>query len=105
MTQSETQIIVGFVAPFLLQFLKKASWFPVLTDRTDKVIKVAWSAVVAAGSALMISFSFDPTLGQLVVTGLTWSNLTNGLMAFLLSMISQQTSYRLLIDPKVGTND
>ena len=100
MSQSETQIIVGFIAPFLLQFLKKASWFPLLTDRVDRIVKVGWSAVVAAGSALMISFSFDPTLGQLVVTGLTWSNLTNGVMAFLLSMIAQQSSYRLLIKPK-----
>ena len=100
MSQAEVQIVVGFLAPFLLQFVKKSSWFPLLTDRTDKIIKMVWSALVAAGSALAITFVFDPTLGQLTVTGLTWSNIGHGMLTFLVSMISQQVSYRMLINPK-----
>jgi hypothetical protein len=102
--QTELQVIIGFIMPFVLQMLKRASWFPLLTERTDKIIKIAWSAVVAAGSALAISFAFDPTLGQLTVTGLTWGNLGNGLLAFAVSMISQQVSYRTLLKPKEPDN-
>ena len=85
---------------FVMQFLKKASWFPLLTERMDTILKVAFSALVAAGSALAISFSFDATLGQLIVTGLTWANVGHGLMVFLTSFLSQQFGYRLLIAPK-----
>jgi hypothetical protein len=99
MSQAEIQIIIGFVAPYLLEWLKKASFFPWLTERSDKAVKVVWSALVAAGSALAVSFSFDPTLGQLTVSGLSWANVGNGLMAFLLSLMAQQVSYRITLSP------
>jgi len=100
MDQTTVQVIVGFAASFVLEWLKKAPWFPMLTARADKIIKVGWSALIAAGSALAISFSFDSTLGQLTVTGLTWANFGHGLLAFLVSMLSQQASYRLMLKPK-----
>ena len=37
MGQSEIQILVSIVLSYVLQFLKKASWFPMLTERTDKI--------------------------------------------------------------------
>ena len=104
MGQIEVQVIIGFIAPFILQLLKKASWFPFLTERADRYIKVGGSAVVAAGSALAITFAFDATLGQLIVTGLTWGNLWNGMLTFAVSMISQQVSYRTLLKPKEPDN-
>lgn len=100
MDQSQIQIVVGIIASFAIQWLKRSPWFPLLTERTDKILKVAFAAVVATGSALAISFSFDATLGQLVVTGLTWANVGHGAMAFLTSFLSQQFGYRLLIAPK-----
>ena len=100
MGQTEIQIVVGIVLSFMIQWAKKTPWFPLITERTDKVLKVAFSAVVAAGAALAISFNLDPTLGQLVITGLTWSNVGAGLLAFLKSFLAQQFGYRLLIQPK-----
>jgi len=99
MGQTELQVLIGLVASFVIQWLKKASWFPVLTEQSDKILKVVFSALVAAGSAIAVSFSFDPTLGQLTVTGLTWANVVGGLQAFLIALLAQQFGYRALIKP------
>ena len=102
MGQAEIQVIVGIVMSFVIQMLKKASWWPFLTERTDTILKIAFAALVAAGSALAISFTFDATLGQLTVTGLTWTNVGHGALAFLTSFLSQQFGYRVLVSPKAN---
>ena len=98
--QLPVQSVVGIVAAFILQWLKKASWFPLLTARTDKIIQVVWSAGIAGASALAISISFDPAIpGRVILDGLTWSHVGNGLFLFLWSMLSQQLGYRAMIKP------
>jgi hypothetical protein len=97
MNKLQTQIVVAMAMSYLLQWLKKAKWFPLLTERSDKIIKVVWSALVAAGGAVAVTFAFDPTLGQLTVTGLDWTHMWNGLVAFLTSMLSQQAAYKVMI--------
>lgn len=84
----QTQFIVGVLMAYVIEFLKKLPWFPLITERATKAAKVLFAAVVAAGSALAISFAYDPGQGQLVVSGLTWSNVGAGLWAFLVSMLS-----------------
>ena len=100
MPQLQSQWIVAMVMSFALQAIKRAAWFPLLTERTDKIIKVAWSALVAAGSAFAITFAYDPTLGQIIITGVTWAHMWNGLVAFLTSLLVQHGTYRVLIEPR-----
>ncbi len=100
MDQVQLQVVIGVVMSYVIQFLKKTPWCPIITERTDKIVQVAFSALVAAGSALAVSFSYDSTLGQLTVTGLTWANMGHGLLNFLVSLISQQGAYRLFFKPK-----
>jgi hypothetical protein len=94
--QTLTQIVVGIVFSYGLQWLKKASWFPLLTERSGRYLKVALSAVVAAGSALAISVAWDPA-GVLTISGLTVGNLWAGLQAFLVSFLVQHISYEKLV--------
>ena len=99
MEQLQVQVIVGVVMSYVLEFLKRMPWFPLLTEQSTKVVKQFFSILVAAGSALAITFSFDPMLGRLIVDGLTWGNITHGLMAFLWSLVAQHATHTLLITP------
>jgi hypothetical protein len=91
------QVVLGALAAYLLQWLKKASWFPVLTDQSTKLWKVTCSAIVAAGTALGLSFDFQATQGVLTISGLTAANVWNAVMAFGLSFLAQHSSYELLV--------
>ena len=102
MNKLQTQIVVAMAMSYVLQWLKRSKWFPLLTERSDRIIKVVWSALVAAGGAVAVTFAFDPTLGQLTVTGLDWQHMWNGLVAFLTSMLSQEAAYRGLVKDDDG---
>lgn len=91
------QAILGTLVAFLMQWLKKAAWFPWLTDNTMRYAKVVWSVVLAATSALAIDVIWAADTGTLTITGLTWGNVEHGLVLFLSSLFSQQTAYSLLV--------
>jgi hypothetical protein len=95
------QVVVGYVMTWVLELLKKASWFPVLSENSTHVVKVACSWIVAACSALAVTFSFDSTLGRLTIDGLTFANIKGGVTAFIVSLIAQKITYRVAIAPKV----
>jgi len=102
MDQTLVQIVFGYVMTFVLEGLKKARWFPVLTENSLKGVKIAWAWLVAAGSALAVTFTFDPTLGRLTVDGLTWANVKGGLTAFIVSLIAQKITYKIAVKPGVS---
>lgn len=97
MDQSVVQVIVAYVASFVLEWLKKVPWFPVISEQSTKIWKVIVSAVIAACSALAITYAWEPATGTLTLTGLTLSNIGNGLLAFLLSFIAQHIAYEKVI--------
>lgn len=93
MEQYGLQAFVGVLAAFVLQWLKRQSWFPFLNTWSAKWWKITVSAIVAAASALGITYSYDPTIGRLVVDGLTWASIWHGLLAFGVSFLSQHLAY------------
>ena len=101
MDQTTMQIVLGYVMSFVIEWLKKAAWFPVLTENSLRGIKIGFAWVVAAGSALAVTFSFDSTLGRLTIDGLSWANVKGGLSAFIVSLIAQKFAYKLAVQPKV----
>ena len=102
MDQTLVQVVLGYAMTFVLEYLKKASWFPGLSETSLRWVKIAWAWLIAAGSALAVSFTFDPTLGQLTVNGLTWRNVSGGLTAFILSLLVQKLTYRVAVKPAAG---
>jgi hypothetical protein len=103
MDQTLVQVVLGYVMAFVLEKMKKVSWFSVLTENSTHYVKVAWAWIVAAASAIAVAFSFDSTLGRLTIDGLTWANVKGGLAAFVVSLIAQKITYRVAIAPKVPT--
>lgn len=97
--QFQTQVVIGMLASYLLEWLKRQSWFPGLSEQSTKFIKQAFSVIVAAFSALAITYTFDPDLGRLVIDGLTFSNMGHGLLIFFTSLLAQHSTHALLIKP------
>lgn len=87
------QVVFAALMSFVLQGLKNWKWFPFLNEWSAKWWKVAVSAIVAGASAAGISFQFDPVIGQLVITGLTWAAVGHALLAFAVSFATQHVSY------------
>jgi hypothetical protein len=101
MDQYIVQVVIGYVMTFVLEFLKKASWFPVFTDNAMKGVKIATAWVAAACSALAVTWTYDPTLGQVLITGLSWSNIKGGLTAFVVSLMAQKFTWKLAVKEPV----
>ena len=99
MDSATQQVVIGFVMSYVMQWLKKAKWFPFITERSDKIVKVLFSSIVALCTALSIGVNWDATSGVLSFTGLAWVNIWNGLMAFLLSFVTQHVAYEAVIHP------
>ena len=95
------QLTVSAVVVFILQMLKKASWFPWLTvekDRLNRSIAVA----LAGLSALGINITFQSTEGVLTITGLTAGTFLHGGWEWLKAFAVQEFVYRSTKPAKNG---
>ena len=97
--QVSWQIALGIIVPFLLQWLKRQPWFIFLNTWSSRQWKITVSALAACASALGLACTFDPTVGRLVIDGLTWANVGHALLAFALSFATQHVAY---VMPGIG---
>ena len=87
-----TQATVAYYVAATIEWLKHASWFPVLQPHMKRAQR--WiSIVVAIAAALGINYSFDAAAGTLLITGLTLSTIGHGLIQFAM----QEIAYTKLI--------
>jgi len=99
-----SQVLLGVLVAYILQWLKNAPWFPVLTERSTKAWKVTLSCLVAVMSAMGLGYSFDPVAGTILITGVSAASVWNALTVFGISLLSQHGAYEMLIN-KPGKKD
>jgi hypothetical protein len=91
------QVVFAALTSFVLQWLKNQKWFPFLNAWSATWWKYTVSAIVAAAVAAGISFQFDPTIGRLIIDGLTWAAIGHALLAFCVSFATQHLSYEGMV--------
>jgi len=96
------QIVVGYIAPYVLEFLKKAAWFPALTENSTRLVKIAWAWIFAAASAIGVTFVYDPVVGQVVISGLSLAAIGTAFINFVLALMTQKLTYRVVLKPAAG---
>ena len=64
-------LTTGATVVYVLQWLKASGWVPWITADTKRLNRIL-SALLAAAMAVGINWTYDPTGGTLVITGLTW---------------------------------
>ena len=98
MNELQSQITLALIVPYILQWLKSRSWFPILTMAGGKMNAIVAAAVAIAGG-VGIAFTFNDQTGILTVSGLTWTSIWPGLQHAVMQFMMQHAAYRTLIAP------
>ena len=94
-------LTTGAVVVYFIELLKKSRWATVLTPDTRALNRIA-SAMLAAVASFGINWSYDPVVGQLVVTGLTWSMIMMSAWEFLKQFVVQQLIFDGVVAKKTN---
>lgn len=92
-------LVFAFLASSALEWLKRKSWFPVITERTTWLVQRVTGVVVAIATATGINWTFTPDTGQLVITGLLWSSMSAALWDVTRQAVFQEMAYRGFVRP------
>ena len=95
------QGLVMVVLPFLLEWLKKSTWFPWLAKGSVVWLRV-WSAAVAALSSYGVMIQSDWTIGHHAIDGLTASVGLEMVGRFVAQLLGQEAIYRRVVKPWLG---
>lgn len=89
-----SQVAVSTVIVVVMQWLKKASWFPLLTAQSKNVSR-AVAALLSLLAGVGIHMTWNHDAGTLVISGLTLASIIGLLGAWLKSHCVQEGLYRL----------
>jgi len=87
--------IVQVIAVWVIQKLKSANWFPWLTQNsavTSRIVAYAIAVLTAAG----ITWQWNVAQGQLIINGLVWQTVVQGMWTALAGLVTNEMAYALL---------
>lgn len=89
---------IAILMPYFLEMLKNAKWFPWLDAVNIWRVRMM-SMMTAVATSVGINVSFDPTVGHLIITGLTLTTIAQLLFQSSVQFKIQETIYRAAIKP------
>lgn len=95
-----SQLAVAYMTSSILEYLKNKSWFPLLSQNTPQINRaMALIASFCTAIGVHLVSDWQATTGVLVITisGLTWSGLVHGLLAWVQQHAFQEGAFRLLV--------
>lgn len=98
MNEFSSQLTLALVVPYVLQWLKGQSWFPLVSYYSGK-LNASVAFLIAALGGLGIGIHYNGTLHELTVTGLTMAGIWTGLQHVVQQWLMQHAAYRTLIAP------
>lgn len=93
MDSAISQLTLSAIIVWVIEHLKGASWFPVLTPESTEKFKRVVGAIVAGLAAVGVSYQYDPTLGVLTIKGLTIASIGNFAWTWMQNFVMQQGVY------------
>lgn len=93
------QISSAAIVVFLLEWLKKQSWFTWLTDESTKRVKAAFSLVFGVLAVAGIGYAYTPDTGTLTITGITFTGIALALFEVIKQYVTQKFIYKLAVNP------
>lgn len=102
MDSAISQLTVSTIIVWVIERLKGASWFPVLTVESTERFKRIIGAIFAGLAAVGVTYSYDPNLGVLTIKGLTLTSIVGFLWAWLQNFIVQQGVYHGVVKKPNG---
>lgn len=92
-------VVWAFVSSSVLEWLKRKSWFTLISERTAWGAQRVIGILVAIAGAIGVSWSFDGAAGVLTVTGLQIASMTTLAGEALRQWVVQEVLYRTSIRP------
>lgn len=96
MGELQTQLTIGMVVPFVMQWLKSQSWFP-LASLSGGWLNRITAAVIAIAAGFGITTHFQG--GELTISGLTLPNIWSGIQHAVMQYMVAHTTYKMAIAP------
>lgn len=93
MESAISQLTVSTIIVWAIERLKGASWFPVLTPESTERFKQVVGAIFAGLAAVGVTYTYDPNLGVLTISGLTISSIANFAWTWVQNFVVQQGVY------------
>ena len=98
MDEMQSQIGLGLLVVFVLQWLKGQKWFPFVSFDSQRINRII-GIVVAAAASWGIVGTFDYGTGTLNITGLTPDHLWSWAQHAGYQWLIQQAAYRGIVAP------
>jgi hypothetical protein len=94
---------VGFavVTSYLLERLKRAPWFTILTPESSASVKRWFSILAAIVTTVGVHYAFDPDARQIVIQLPDWDQALHGLADVVKQFAFQQAAYATTIKGRV----
>ena len=92
-------LTTGAVIVYFIEWMKKAHWIRTFTPDTKTLNRVT-SLILAGVASLGINWTYDPQVGQLVITGLTWSAVAMAAWEFVKQFVTQQLIFDGIVAKK-----
>lgn len=92
-TDTTATLTASAISVYIIQLLKSAKWFKLLTSNT-KYMNIAASLFAAAISATGIGYSFNEQNGTLTVTGLTVAGILAAAWTWAKSFVLNEMIYQ-----------
>ena len=102
MDSTISQLTASAIIVWVIEKLKGASWFPVLTPQSSERFKQIIGAIAAALTAVGITYQYNPDLGVLTISGLTISSMAQFVWAWAQNFVSQQVLYHGVVKNGAG---
>ena len=84
--------IIQAIVVWLIQWLKGASWFKPLAPHTATLNRVVAFAVALAQAA-GVTWHWNQVAGQLVISGLMWATIEQGIWTALAALVTNELVY------------
>ena len=94
-----THLTLSVMVAYFIESLKKSSRIGWINQHTKGLNRVL-SLVLAFATSVGITYSFDPTVGTLVIDGLTWAAITTTAWETLKQYVNQQLVYAVAIEKR-----
>lgn len=98
MTELQLQAMFALAIPRIIEWLKGQKWFPFANFSGGSINRV-FSWTVAALTGLGIAFKYDPSVGSVLITGLTIQGITNGLGHIVFQILANHFIYKATVAP------
>jgi len=93
-----SQIVLGAVFSYLLQMLKKVSWFPILTEESAKAIKIFFASLTSLCAVTGLTYVYNPIAHTVLISNFSLALVGHAVWQWATQFVMQEGWYQLVFN-------